>query len=115
SEDLRWPTVRLRGASPDPRLYFLRRYLDLVLYAAIVEPKIAQAYFSVIILATPLRSMGNLRMATRILAVASKRAIKRLLRGEDSCGQALSQEELSIICSLPSSNSNKTRPPVSFI
>lgn len=90
SEDLRWPTVRLRGASPNPRLYFLRRYLDLVLYAAIVEPKIAQAYFSVIILATPLRSMGNLRMATRILAVASKRAIKRLLRGEDSCDQALS-------------------------
>ena len=116
SEDLRWPTVRLRGASPNPRLYFLRRYLDLVLYAAIVEPKIAQAYFSVIILATPLRSMGNLRMATRILAVASKRAIKRLLRGEDSCDQALSREEISLIHSLPISNdNNKTRPPVSFI
>jgi len=115
SEDLRWPTVRLRGASQNPRSYFLRRYLDLVLYAAIVEPKIAQAYFSLIILATPLRSLLNMHMAARILAMASKRAIKRLLRGEDSCGQALSQEELSIIRSLPSSNSNKTRPPVSFI
>jgi hypothetical protein len=116
SEDLRWPTVRLRGASPHPRRCFLRRYLDLVLYAAIIEPKIAQAYFSVIILATPLRSLVNLRMAAYILAVAYKRAIKRLLRGEDSCSQALSQEELSIIRSLPSSNNNNiTRSQVSFI
>jgi hypothetical protein len=117
SEDLRWPTVRLRGASPNPRLYFLRRYLDLVLYAAIVEPKIAQAYFSLIILATPLHSLISPRIAAHILAVAYKRVIKRLLRGEDSCGQALSQEEISIIRSLPSSNNNdnKTRPPVSFI
>ncbi|MGC2599465.1 MAG: hypothetical protein WA395_15200, partial [Nitrososphaeraceae archaeon] len=107
-------TVRLRGASPNPGLYLLRRYLDLVLYAAIVEPKIAQAYFSVIILAAPLRSLVSLRMAARILAVASKRAVKRLLRDEDSFGQALSREELSIIRSLPS-NDNKTRPPVSFI
>lgn len=114
SEDLRWPTVRLRGASPNPGLYFLRRYLDLVLYAAIVEPKIAQAYFSLIILATPLCSLVNLRMAAHILAVAYKRAIKRLLRGKDSCGQALSQEELSIIHSLLSNN-NKTRSQVSFI
>jgi len=115
SEDLRWPTVRLRGASPNPGSYFLRRYLDLVLYAAIVEPKIAQEYFSLIILATPLRSLISLHMATHILTVAFKRAIKRLLRGEDSCGQALSQEELSIIRSLPSSNNDKTRPSVSFI
>jgi hypothetical protein len=114
SEDLRWQTVRLRGASPNPGLYLLRRYLDLVLYAAIVEPKIAQAYFNIIILAAPLRSLVSLRMAARILAVASKRAVKRLLRDEDSFGQALSREELSIIRSL-SSNDNKTRPPVSFI
>ncbi|MGA7900850.1 MAG: hypothetical protein WCA39_18545 [Nitrososphaeraceae archaeon] len=113
SEDLRWPTVRLRGASPNPGLYLLRRYLDLVLYAAIIEPKIAQAYFSVLILATPLRSLVTLRMAARILAVASKRAIKRLLHDEDSCGQSLSREEISIIRSLPS-NYNKTRS-VSFI
>ena len=115
SEDLRWPTVRLRGASPNPGLYFLRCYLDLVLYAAIVEPKIAQEYFSVIILATPLRSLVSLRTAAHILAVASKRAIKRLLRGEDLCSQALSQEDLSIIHSLLSNNNNKTRSPVSFI
>jgi hypothetical protein len=115
SEDLRWPTVRLRGASPNPGSYFLRRYLDLVLYAAIVEPKIAQEYFSLIILATPLRSLISPRIAARILVLAYKRAIKRLLRGEDSCGQALSQEELSIIRSLPSSNNDKTRPSVSFI
>jgi hypothetical protein len=116
SEDLRWPTVRLRGASQNPRLYFLRRYLDLVLYAAIVDPKIAQAYFNVIILATPLRSLISPRIAAHILAVAYKRAIKHLLRDGDSCDQALSQEELSIIHSLPISNdNNKTRPPVSFI
>jgi hypothetical protein len=114
SEDLRWPTVKLTGASPNPRLYFLRRYLDLVLYAAIVDPKIAQAYFSILILAAPLRSLIRGRLAARILAVASKRAIKRLLPGEDSWEQALSQEELSVIRSLPSSN-NKTRPPVSII
>lgn len=94
SEDLRWPTVRLRGASQNPRLYFLRRYLDLVLYAAIVEPKIAQAYFSLIILATTLRSLISPRIAAHILAVAYKRAIKRLLLGEDSCGQDLSRGAL---------------------
>jgi 2-polyprenyl-6-methoxyphenol hydroxylase-like FAD-dependent oxidoreductase len=115
SEDLRWPTVRLRGASPGFGLYFLRRYLDIVLYAAIVEPKIAQAYFSVIILATPLRSLISPRISAHILAVAYKRAVKRLLLAEDSYGQALSQEELSIIRSLPSSNNNKTRSQVSFI
>jgi 2-polyprenyl-6-methoxyphenol hydroxylase-like FAD-dependent oxidoreductase len=114
SEDLRWPTIRLRGARPNPELYLLRRYLDIVLYAAVVEPKIAQAYFSVLILATPVHSLVSLRMAARVLTVASRRAIKCLLRGEDASGQALSHEEISIIRSLPSSNSNITRP-VSFI
>ena len=107
SEDLRWPTVRLRGASQNLSLYLLRRYLDLVLYAAIIDPNIAQAYFSVIILATPLRSLISPRIAAHILAISSKRAIKRLLRGEYSCDQALSQEELSIIRSLPISNDTK--------
>jgi 2-polyprenyl-6-methoxyphenol hydroxylase-like FAD-dependent oxidoreductase len=66
SEDLRWPTIRLRGAKPNPRLYLLRRYLDIVLYAAVIEPKLAQAYFSVLILATPLHSLASLCMAARV-------------------------------------------------
>jgi len=94
SEDLRWPTVKLRGASPNPRLYLLRGYLDLVLYAAIVEPKIAQAYFSLIILATPLHSLISPRIAAHIRAVAYKRVIKRLLRGEDSWPSSFSRGAL---------------------
>jgi 2-polyprenyl-6-methoxyphenol hydroxylase-like FAD-dependent oxidoreductase len=116
SEDLRWPTVRLKGAKSNPRLYFLRRYLDLVIYASIVEPKIAQAYFNVLILATPLHSLTRVSMAARILAVTSKRAFKRLLRGKDTCEHALSQEEISIVRSLASSdNNNKSTASASFI
>ncbi|MGC2680340.1 MAG: hypothetical protein WA323_00635 [Candidatus Nitrosopolaris sp.] len=36
NEDLRWPTVKLRGARPNPGLHILRNYLDLVLFSAII-------------------------------------------------------------------------------
>src|SRR6266849_842596 len=57
NQDLRFPGVRLNGARPNPSLRLLHRYMDLVLYSAIVDPEIAQAYFNVLMLANPPRSL----------------------------------------------------------
>lgn len=50
---LRWHTVKLRGARLNPSLRFLRNYLDLVLFSAIINPEIALTYFNVLILPIP--------------------------------------------------------------
>ncbi len=110
NEDLRWPTVKLRGARPNPRLRFLRSYLDLVLFSAITDPEIALAYFNVLILATPPSSLVRPRMVARILAAATKRAAKRLLRIHEDSSFALSPEVLSSLRARPGSSK-----PVSFI
>jgi hypothetical protein len=73
----------------------LHRYLDLVLYSAIVDPEIAQAYFNVLTLATPPRSLVRPLMVAHVMAVASKRAVRRLLGGKDDSIFALSPEALS--------------------
>ena len=57
NEDLGWLTVKLRGARPNPCLRLLRNYLDLVLFSAIIDPEIAQAYFNILMLATPPSSL----------------------------------------------------------
>jgi hypothetical protein len=95
NEDLRWPTVKLKGARPNPSLRFLRNYLDLVLFSAIVDPEIAQAYFNVLILASPPNSMVRPRMVGRILVASAKRAAKRLLGRKANPGFALSPKILS--------------------
>ncbi len=110
NEDLRWPTVKLRRARPNPRLRFLRSYLDLVLFSAIIDPEIAMAYFNVHILATPLSSLVRPRMVSRILAAATKRAAKRLLARKEDSDFALSSEVLSSLRAKPASSK-----PVSFI
>lgn len=78
NQDLRWPRVRLRGARPNHGLRLLHRYLDMVLSNAIVDPKLANAYFNVLILATPPSSLVRPRMVAHVLAVALRTA-KRLL------------------------------------
>ena len=110
NEDLRWPTVKLRGARPNPRLRFLRSYLDLVLFSAIIDPEIALAYFNVVILATPPSSLVQPRMVSRILAAATKRAAKRLLGRKEDSGFALPPEVLSSLRARPGRSK-----PVSFI
>src|SRR5215471_16239026 len=110
NEDLRWPTVKLRGARPNPSLRFLRNYFDLVLFSAIVDPEVAKAYFNVLILAIPPNSMVRPRMMARILVAATKRAVKRLLRRKEHPGFALSSEVLSLLRNRPA-----TSMPVSFI
>jgi hypothetical protein len=109
NEDLRWPTVRLRGAHPNPGLRLLRNYLDLVLFSAIIDPEIALAYFNVLILATPSSSLIRPRLVAHIFAAATKRAAKRLLGRKEESGFALSLEVLSSLRARPSST------PVSFI
>ncbi|MGC2572204.1 MAG: FAD-dependent monooxygenase [Candidatus Nitrosopolaris sp.] len=101
NEDLRWPTVKLRGARPNPSLRFLRNYLDLVLFSAIVDPEIAQAYFNVLILASPPNSMVRPRMVGRILVASTKRAAKRLLGRKANPGFALSPKILSSLRDRP--------------
>jgi hypothetical protein len=110
NEDLRWPTVKLRGARPNPGLRFLRNYLNLVLFSAITDPKVAQAYFNVLILVTPPNSMVRPRMVTRILVAAARRAVKHLLKRKENPGFALSPEVLSSLRDRP-----RTSMPVSFI
>jgi len=101
NEDLRWPTVKLRGGRPNPGLRFLRNYLDLVLFSAIVDPGIAQAYFNVLILASPPNSMVRPRMVARILVVSTKRAAKPLLGRKANPGFALSPKVLSSLRDRP--------------
>ncbi len=102
NQDLRFPGVRLNGARPNPSLRLLHRYMDLVLYSAIVDPEIAQAYFNVLMLANPPRSLVQPRVVAHVLAVASKRAVKRLLGGEEDVGFALSPEALATLRAQPS-------------
>lgn len=111
NQDLRWPTVKLRGARPNPALRLLHSYLDLVLFSAVVDPEIAQAYFNVLILATAPRSLGSPRMVARVLAVAFKRAVRRLFSDQEDVGFALSPEARSMLRSRAGISSK----PVSFI
>jgi 2-polyprenyl-6-methoxyphenol hydroxylase-like FAD-dependent oxidoreductase len=101
NQDLRWPGVLLRGARPNPGLRLLHRYMDLVLYSAIVDPEIAQAYFNVLMMANPPRSLVQPGMVARVLAVAFKRTGKRLLGGEEEPDFALSSEALAALRAIP--------------
>jgi len=102
NQDLRFPGVRLNGARPNPALRLLHCYLDLVLSSAVVDPEIAQAYFDVMMLANPPRSLIHPRMVAHVLAVACKHTVKRLLGGEEEPGFALSPEALATLHALPS-------------
>jgi len=110
NEDLRYPKVKLRGARPNLGMRFLRNYFDLVLFSAIIGPKIALAYFNVHILASPPSSLVRPRMVLRVLAAATKRAAKRLSGRKEDSGFALPPE---VLCSLRARPA--TSMPVSFI
>jgi hypothetical protein len=68
NEDLRWPTVKLRGARPNPCLPLMRSYLDL----AIIDPEIALTYFNVMIRASQPSSLVLPRIVAHILAATTK-------------------------------------------
>jgi len=102
NQDLRFPGVRLNGARPNPGLRVLHRYMDLVLYSAVVDPEIARAYFNVLMLANPPRSLIHPGMVARVLTVAGKRVVKRLLGGEEDTDFALSPETLAALRNQPS-------------
>jgi len=104
TEDLRRPTVRLRGARPNPGLGLLHRYLDLVLYSAIADAEIAEAYFNVLILAAPPGSLVRPRIVAHLLAVTLKRVAKGLLGRKEDSTFALSPEALSSLRAQPGIN-----------
>ncbi len=101
NQDLRWSTVRLRGVRPNPGLRLLHRYLDMVLSNAVVDPKLANAYFYVRILAAPPSFLVRPRMVVHVLAVALKRTAKRLLGRKEDSIFALSPEGLSSLRARP--------------
>jgi 2-polyprenyl-6-methoxyphenol hydroxylase-like FAD-dependent oxidoreductase len=104
NEDLRWPTVKLRGARPNPGLCILRNYLDLVLFSSIIDSEIAQTYFNVLILATPPSSLVHPGMVAHILAAAAKRAVRFLFEGKEDSRFALSAEALASLRRRPGSS-----------
>lgn len=104
NEDLRWPGIALSGARPRPGLRLLHRYMDLVLYSAVVDPMLAHAYFSVIMMANPPRTLIHPHILTRILSVAGKRLIMRLSGHEEKPALALSPTTLASLRAMPEAN-----------
>lgn len=101
NEDLRWPRIRLRGARPRPGLRLFHRYLDSVLSSAVVDPEVAQAYFKVLSLAISPDTLFQPHLVVRVLAVAGKQAVKRLLGQAEEPGFVLSPEALAILRAQP--------------
>ncbi len=102
NQDLRFPGLRLQGARPNPGLPLLHRYIDLVLFSAVVDPAIAHAYFRVLMLVSPPRSLFQPELFARILIVATRRAVKRLVGKKEELDFALSSEALAVLRALPS-------------
>ena len=101
SEDLRWPGVTLRGARPAPTLALLHRYMDLVLYSAVEDRQITQAYLSVITMINPPRSLAAPQLVVRVFANALKRSLKRIFGREHKAAFALSSEAIQKLQALP--------------
>jgi 2-polyprenyl-6-methoxyphenol hydroxylase-like FAD-dependent oxidoreductase len=101
NEDLRWPGKVLSGARPRPGLRLLHRYIDLVLYSAVVDPALAHAYFSVIMMANPPRSLAQPLTLARVLSVACKRILKRLSGNAEKPHLALSPAALASLRAMP--------------
>jgi 2-polyprenyl-6-methoxyphenol hydroxylase-like FAD-dependent oxidoreductase len=105
NQDLRWPGIVLSGARSRRGMHLLHRYIDLVLYSAVVDPEIARAYFSVIMMANPPRSLVQPRMFTRVLLVACQRILKRLSGNEEKPNLALSPAALATLRAMPEARS----------
>ncbi len=101
SEDLRWPGVALRGTRPASTLGLLHRYMDLVLYSAVEDSHITEAYISVITMMNSPRSLARPTMFVRVLRSAIRRALKRLFTGKHETSFALSSEALHQLHTLP--------------
>jgi len=80
SEDLRWPTVTMDGARPRRGTTLVRRYLDVVLRAAVEDPVLARRYFDVIGIMAPPTSLFSPAVAVRVALDAGRRVAARLTR-----------------------------------
>ena len=97
SEDLRWPGVTLRGARPTPGLELLHRYMDLVLYSAVADRQITQAYMEVITMVNTPRSLAQPRMLARVFGSA----LRRFVVGKHETSFALSPAVIRQLHTLP--------------
>lgn len=101
NEDLRWPGITLSGARSRPALRLLHRYSDLVLYSAVVDPTLASAYFNVIMMINPPRSLAQPRILARVLSVACQRVLRRLSGHKEQPVLALSPAALASLRAMP--------------
>jgi 2-polyprenyl-6-methoxyphenol hydroxylase-like FAD-dependent oxidoreductase len=104
NQDLYWSRVKLSGARPRAGMRLFHRYLDLVLYSAVVDPEISYAYYKVLTLTDPLRALMQPRMAARVLMVSCKRIVKHLLGDKKAPGLALSPEALARLRTMPAAH-----------
>ncbi|WP_067473738.1 FAD-dependent oxidoreductase [Actinomadura hibisca] len=71
SEDLRWPGTALHGARPRRSGKAARRWIDLVLRAAVADPHLAERYFNLIMMMAPPATL----FGPRVLAHVARTAI----------------------------------------
>ncbi len=93
-EDLRWPTVTLRGARPPLGMGLLHRFLDLVMRSAVEDVVVYQVYMGVVGMMAPPQSLASPRILMRVLRSALKRATGRSV---PSSPFALSPEALAML------------------
>ncbi|MGI5170482.1 FAD-dependent oxidoreductase [Spirillospora sp. CA-253888] len=70
SEDLRWPEITLHGARPQRGAKTARRWIDLVLRAAVADPYLAERYFNLIMMMAPPATMFGPRVLARVVRAA---------------------------------------------
>ncbi|REF00799.1 FAD-dependent oxidoreductase [Thermomonospora umbrina] len=96
SEDLRWPGIALHGARPRRGGKAARRWIDLVLRAAVADPYLSERYFNLIMMmASPATMFGP-----RVLAHVARAAITGGL-GVPSREFGLTDASLATVRALP--------------
>ncbi|WP_153531680.1 FAD-dependent oxidoreductase [Actinomadura macrotermitis] len=69
-EDLRWPGIALHGARPRRGGKAVRRWIDLVLRAAVADPYLSGRYFDLIMMMAPPATMLGPRVLTHVARAA---------------------------------------------
>ncbi|WP_059011652.1 FAD-dependent oxidoreductase [Streptomyces specialis] len=70
SEDLRWPGIALHGARPRRGGRAVRRWIDLVLRAAVADPYLSERYFDLIMMMASPATLFGPRVPVRVARAA---------------------------------------------
>ncbi|MDT0307539.1 hypothetical protein RM780_11265 [Streptomyces sp. DSM 44917] len=71
SEDLRWPGIALHGARPRRGAKAARRWIDLVLRAAVGDPYLSARYFDLIMMMAPPATLFGPGVVARVVRAAA--------------------------------------------